>query len=384
MPDFKVYNILLDEAYQKANVYAENLSEFDVDQNVVLNNTYYYTYKDSDNPEPACPTGFVNGNPICLPSQQQINQNTFNSNTAILSLYFIQSFVYMFKNYSPTGTMQPSNTLLPYDGSTGTNNTNISTIQNYLSNAKISSVSPTCANMLTYISQSSKTTFDVPVNSYGGCILEYSINGQLTSFIVLRGTQLDSEWYEDSRVDKVKTVWLGLDTNAKVHHGFNDVYNDEDLFIGSTSLRDQINNYLTQQKISQITNLIITGHSLGSGIAYLIAADISKNNPSLRSKTKFFPFAGPYSGNQQFVDFITNTKPTPPVDQLFAVINKADPVPTIQLPFYERIPSQLFFFTDKGTGGAYPHLPSTYRKNLELAASTFNTIGTNNSITYTG
>lgn len=341
-----------------------------------MNNTYYYTYRDPSNQEPTCPTGYVNGNAICLPSPTQINQNTFNSNTAILSLYFIQSFVYMFKNYSPTGAQQPPNTLLPYDGMTGTNNTNISTIQTYLTNAKISTIQPTCVNMLTYISQTSKSIF---VNSYGGCILEYTINGQLTSFIVLRGTQLDSEWHEDLMVDKVIPVWLGSDTNTKVHKGFNDVYYD--LSFGVPTLRSQINNYLTT-KTGQITNLIITGHSLGSGIAYLIAADISKNNSSLRSKTKFFPFAGPYSGNQNFVNVITNTKPNPPVDQLFAVINKADPVPTTQLPYYERILSQLFFFTDKGTEDTYPHLPSTYRKNLELAASTFNTIGTNSSINY--
>ena len=377
MPDFKIYNILLDEAYQKAAAYSENLSEYNIDQNVSMNNTYYYTYQDTNNPEPTCPTGYVDGNAICLPSPAQINQNTFNSNTAILSLYFIQSFVYMFKNYSPTGAQQPPNTLLPYDGTTGTNNTNISTIQTYLTNAKISTTPPTCVNMLTYISQTSKSIF---VNSYGGCILEYLINGQLTSFIVLRGTQLDSEWHEDSRVDKAIPVWLD-NTNTKVHQGFNDIYYD--LTFGVPTLRSQINNYLTPTKTGQITNLIITGHSLGSGIAYLLAADISKNNPSLRSKTKFFPFAGPYSGNQNFVNVITNTKPNPPVDQLFAVINTADQVPTTKLPFYERIPSQLFFFTDKGTGGAYPHLPSTYRSNLELAASTFNTIGTNSSINYT-
>ena len=375
MPDFKIYNILLDEAYQEAAAYSQNLSEINIDQNIIMNNTYYYTYQDPNNPEPTCPTGYVNGNAIYLPSPSQINQNTFNSNTAILSLYFIQSFVYMFKNYSPTGA-QPPNTLLPYDGMTGTNITNISTIQTYLTNAKISTASPTCVNMLTYISQTSYSAF---VNSYGGCILEYLIDGQLTSFIVLRGTQLDSEWHEDSNVDKVTPVWLD-NTNTKVHQGFNYVYYDKNF--GVTSLREQINNYLTT-KTGQITNLIITGHSLGSGIAYLLAADISKNNPSLRIKTKFFPFAGPYSGNQDFVNIITNTKPNPPVDQLFAVINKADPVPTTKLPFYERIPSQLFFFTDKGTGGAYPHLPSTYRSNLELAASTFNTIGTNSSITYT-
>ena len=99
-------------------------------------------------------------------------------------------------------------------------------------------------------------------------------------------------------------------------------------------------------------------------------------NGALRNNFKFFPIAGPYTGNQQFVNYIVQSSPSivnvPSYTGLFATINNNDPVPNTQGTDYARVPSQLFCFTTPDSyKGSSVHVPETYRMFIELNQSLF-------------
>jgi len=175
-------------------------------------------------------------------------------------------------------------------------------------------------------------------NSWGGFICEF--NG--ASFIALRGTSYNCEIYEDAKILLTTPYWL---KTAKVHSGFDNIYSIEPKDGSSIkSLRTQIWDYLASANIKK---LFITGHSLGGGISYLLAADITNTLPRLRKLTNFYIIAGPYSGNKSFVDIIMSVNKNKDKNiGIFNMINTKDLVPTIGAIYYDRVPSQFFCFTD--------------------------------------
>lgn len=274
--------------------------------------------------------------PSILPSCDELCQKLFSSNVAILSLYFIQVIVYLYKqnpnklNYPIINTqniLYTINTFLP-------------------ENAK-------AVKLLTYTCEKDLNTY------YGGFIIEYTLNSKITSFIVFRGTQESCEWGEDAKEGLINPSWLTQYSNVKVHNGFNNIYTNKKAIF---SLREQIWNYINKNTFS---NLVVTGHSLGGGLCYLFAADISANKPELRNKTKIFSFAGPYTGNKEFIKLILSVDSTAIYSGIFSIINTQDPVPNTKLPLHENIPVQKFCFTSFGNGTTGSvHFPDTYMKGL--------------------
>ena len=284
--------------------------------------------------------------PSILPNTDQLQAFKFSSNVAILNMYFIQLFVYFFKNNIDSLTMSQaletinSSNLLP------------------LNAIAVSLLTYTCINGNSII------------QSYGGMIVEYN----MTSFIVLRGTQLGCEWNMDANHKLVTPSWIDPTRNSGVlvHSGFNKIYTNSYKTTageGHLSLRDQIVYYIS---LNRMPSIIIIGHSLGGGICYLLAADLSANFLNLRKITKIYPIAGPYSGNQNFIDVITSFGfSIPNYTGVFAIINTADKVPNLILRLqYKRIPSQLFCFTIPGST-EQAHLPLTYRQGLEINGPMF-------------
>jgi hypothetical protein len=101
------------------------------------------------------------------------------------------------------------------------------------------------------------------------------------------------------------------------------------------------------------------------------------NYPAISKNTRFYPMAGPYSGNQAFVDIILS-QASPNYSGVFSTINMADAVPTSKAIYYERVPTQLFCFRDHGTSGAgSAHFPDTYRRGIESNLTLFDTCSTN-------
>jgi len=202
-------------------------------------------------------------------------------------------------------------------------------------------------------------------NSYGGYIIEYtSIDNIKSAFIVLRGTSFLCELYIDALQLLAKPMWT-TNVNVSVHTGFNNaysVYSNVDV----PTLRDQIRSYLDTKP--NIQNLYITGHSLGASLCSIMMADLAINYPSIRLISKCYAVATPYTGNSAFVNLITTTSSritpppiTPTYTGFFNIGNISDPVFIFILPFYQRIPVQLFCFSEIAFN---PHSIALYMRNI--------------------
>jgi len=203
-------------------------------------------------------------------------------------------------------------------------------------------------------------------NSYGGFICEYTLpDNTKSAFIVLRGTAFLCEVYIDVLQILVRPDWT---TNAtvSVHTGFNSAYSVYKNGSIVKTLRDQIRSYLDTRP--NIQNLYITGHSLGASLSALLMADLAVAYPSIRLITKTYAVALPYTGNSSFVNLITTSPPRiipPPITAtytgFFAIGNNSDPAFIFGLPFYQRIPIQIFCFSEMALN---PHSIALYMKNI--------------------
>lgn len=128
---------------------------------------------------------------------------------------------------------------------------------------------------------------------------------QNTLILALRGTQTALDLLEDTHI-RQNTFEFG----GNVHQGFLDVYN---------SIKDQIIMYM---KTFTGTNLIITGHSLGSAVAVLIAMNICINFPNLN--IVLVTFACPRIGDLVFSSNVDKNLPLH-----FTFRNESDIVPNL-------------------------------------------------------
>jgi hypothetical protein len=209
-------------------------------------------------------------------------------------------------------------------------------------------------------------------NTYGGLIFTYNN----TTFVIIRGTQSNCEWYENAKIFGTTPSWLN-NNNVKVHTGFNNMYSGN----GDNSIRNQIMSYL-QQNQGSIQNLIIGGHSLGGSLAHMLTADITVNIPSLRPITKVYTIAAAYAGNQTFVDIINSYSDGTNYNGIFNIINNPDLVPTLQESNFQRVGKQLFCFVDGPQAGTlgYSHFTTTYISGIQTSASKFDTNAKNNQL----
>jgi len=264
--------------------------------------------------------------PTDLPTESLITDNKYSSTVALFCIYLIQLMVLVYKsNQFDVTDPEPS------------------------VSRQLTPFLPKDAKIIQFL----KWSCPFGKQFYGGFILEY----QNTSFIVFRGTQEECEWFSDFEIKLISPEWIPPLLGAKVHSGFNNTYTDDK---HGPSLRDRILQYINS---SPSKEFVFTGHSLGGGLCFLIAADLAANFPNLRQKSKFYTFAGPYSGNAAFVDLIMKYSS---YSGIFSTINTLDPVPTNHLSGFQRVPTQLYCFTEKGSNGlGSVHFPDTYRLGLE-------------------
>ena len=330
----------------------------------------YYTEIEADNNPP----NFIIKDNIPNILQLSSLYNKYANNIAVLCLYLLESYVYIWKkgvqNFDSNKT-----------GSNGPNLTNL--YEFFKSDESFGGFSkpiPKPIHEFVYTCVSKKTTA-----SYGGFACEYTPFGSFkpSLFIVLRGTQTGPELYQDSRGELESTLYL-KNFNRKVHKGFNTVYNSKGNGTEAPilPLKDQLINFLLSNAY-KYESIIITGHSLGSALVFLLSSDLFVNYPKLinDNNINFYVNAGPYTGNQNFVD-ITNNVATNNITKVYSIINTSDPVPNDKLRTdYQRINSQLFFYTDPGSKGVSPHLPIIYITNVIKDSSIFQSIGTQKEVT---
>lgn len=322
----------------------------------------------ASNPAPSLPN---------LPSGTEIMGALYTSSTSLLTLFLIRVFVYLFKSNQ-----------LPY--STTNSAQTIQTIQNYINSQIINSQwvnnQPPSIKVIQVLTYTCPGLFSQSY-AYGGMIVEYSApldflvpNSKYVTIplIVYRGTQTNCEWGQDFTTALVTPTWIPNSTSigVQVHKGFNNMYTTVNKTTG-TSVQSQIWSYINSKLKSPVPPpvFIVTGHSLGGGLTYLTSADVAAKG--LRNKFKFFPIAGPYSGNQDFVNYIVQSSPVvsnvPSYTGLFATINNSDPVPNTQFnDNYARVPSQLFCFTTPPSyTGSSVHIPETYAAFVNLNQALF-------------
>lgn len=218
-----------------------------------------------------------------------------------------------------------------------------------------------------------------PTETYAGFILKIKYEREFVIIIAIRGTNYPCEWYEDAKVVLKKPSWVKETSLVKVHSGFNDMYVNTGFLGGDNEVSVRKNVYLYLNTITEETipsKIIITGHSLGAGVANLLTADISENFPRYRNICKIFSFAAPYSGNKEFSVLINeNTIGIQNYSGLFLVINTDDPIPTLGLAGYVRPEYQLFCFTggtNIDTNNLFSaHKSRCYIRGMQESASEF-------------
>ena len=182
-------------------------------------NTLFKSYKSSKVPE--------------LPTINDLNNSNYVSSISILNLYFIDKLYDNKIQYPNESTFTTSiNSLLP-------SGFILKKILTY-----------TCNSLI------------IDSDSYGGIVLEYNN----VTFIVLKGTTTSCEAFIDLNATLKNPKWIS-NASVKIHSGINDMYTNS----STTSLREQLKPYIES---TTIQNLIITGHSLGSGLGSLLMYDI--------------------------------------------------------------------------------------------------------------
>ena len=126
---------------------------------------------------------------------------------------------------------------------------------------------------------------------YNGYVIGYILQDNSNNvWIVFRGTETTKEWLQDfgmgQKTKKIPQVQLtfGGNQNLRCHQGFLHIY---------SIFRNKL--LKTLKAVNNIENIIITGHSLGSGLATLATIDISTKYNNIYT----YVFASPRVGNPE-------------------------------------------------------------------------------------
>jgi len=133
--------------------------------------------------------------------------------------------------------------------------------------------------------------------------------------VAFRGTQTTGEWLHD--LDFVPAPYRPIPDNATVHQGFQTVY---------YAVRDNLLQLVNTSSIG-ITELLVTGHSLGAAVALLALPDLLnylQTNLGIKVSPILYNLAGPRPGYPDFEDLFNST-----VDLCWRVVNVWDIVPRV-------------------------------------------------------
>jgi len=154
-----------------------------------------------------------------------------------------------------------------------------------------------------------------------------------TALVSIRGTQTIQDWAHN--LDAVAVPYIPTAGDGLVHMGFQLVYEHI-----AANVRILLSN------CAGITQILVTGHSLGGAVAILAALDIL-NNMGFGPTPIMYTFAGPRVAAPDFAASFNNKIPL-----LYRVINCWDLVPQVPLPPYIHVGQEVMV-----DGGANPFNP---------------------------
>lgn len=133
--------------------------------------------------------------------------------------------------------------------------------------------------------------------------------------VTFRGTQTTGEWLHD--FDFIPAPYRPFPDKATVHAGFQSVY---------YAVRDNLLQLINTSS-SGITELLVTGHSLGAAVALLAMPDLLnylQSDLGIKAAPILYNFAGPRPGYPNFKDLFNSA-----VDLCWRVVNVWDIVPRV-------------------------------------------------------
>ena len=131
----------------------------------------------------------------------------------------------------------------------------------------------------------------------------------------IRGTSDVSEWIDDAKF--LMTHYSQDPETGKVEQGFHEIFESLRLAVPGSDITYSVQEFLLKESVQHLT---VTGHSLGSSIATLVAYFVVNEN--FVSNLKLVTFASPRTGNHRFVESVDEKIPNS-----LRIVNRADLVP---------------------------------------------------------
>ena len=179
------------------------------------------------------------------------------------------------------------------------------------------------------------------------------------SILVFRGTQRTAEWI--GNVYAVQEDYINPQTGeslGRIHTGFR-------------RIADGIINPLAVDAVKEINPnkpCYVSGHSLGSALATILALDIALAVPRLQPQLQVYVYASPRVGNPEFVNNYAQILPN-----TFRITNLADPIPTMP-PTKLRAEfvhvGEEWSFISQGGDILPNHIVDTYRRAVNAQVET--------------
>ena len=187
----------------------------------------------------------------------------------------------------------------------------------------------------------------------------FLLESDAESILVFRGTQRTAEWV--GNIYAVQEDYINPQTGeslGRIHTGFR-------------RIADGIINPLAVDAVRGINPnkpCYVSGHSLGSALATILALDIALAVPELQPQLQVYVYASPRVGNPDFVNSYAQILPN-----TFRITNLADPIPTMP-PTKLRAEfvhvGEEWSFVSQGGDILPNHIVDTYRRAVNAGVET--------------
>lgn len=186
------------------------------------------------------------------------------------------------------------------------------------------------------------------------------------AFVIFRGTESVEDWLVDGDADQEK--YSLVEGYGKVHHGFLKLYK---------SIRKSLLKTLQEtMKNSEIKELFITGHSLGSGLSTVAVPDIVHQtfiSENTELSIKHINLASPRVGDPDFTSALNQCRASN-----YRVVNTCDLVPTVPpsilgSALYQHVGTAVTFTAQYGSYAKNHSSVNSYHyalENIEQPSST--------------